>query len=70
MREELVVMADLQERAIELIRAGHESGGQKAKAMEEPSASITLLTGWLNGIEDAISEIAAEVERLRAANQS
>ena len=23
------------------------------------------MTGWLNGIEDAISELGAEVERLR-----
>jgi hypothetical protein len=63
-------MADLQDRAMELIRTGHERGGKSAETMDEPSASIALLTGWLNGVEDAISEIAAEVERLRAANQS
>jgi hypothetical protein len=50
-----------------LIRTARESKEKLAeRAKTEEDASIIVMTGWLQGIEDALVLLAREVEDLKA----
>ena len=63
-------MADLQSRIEDAINAQREEGERRASGMDEPAASITLISAWINGVEDALAEIAKEIKDLRATEKS
>jgi hypothetical protein len=61
-------MEDLEQRVRNIVRASRDGAVRQEKAgelsgLDETGLNVAYLTAWCNGLEDAIAEVAREIER-------
>jgi len=61
-------MKDLHQRIADAINEGRDNAAKRAENLDFYSgdSNIVFLAGWINGVEDALTEIANEIEALTA----